>query len=178
MGAVGTIAGDVTVNSDASFTMEGGYLTGSIVNNSGTVAIRGGYFAHNPTDYVASGYTAINLFADTNHYGDENFVEGCPYAVYVNGSTSSYSARASNITYGETVVPTLNNPNNVTVTYSYTVNDQTYDALPTNAGTYTVKAIFSAFIDGANKTYYPQTEKSFTVKIGKYILAASNVSWT
>ena len=178
VGAVGTIAGDVTVNSDASFTMEGGYLTGSIVNNSGTVAIRGGYFAHNPTDYVASGYTAINLSADTNHYGDENFVEGCPYAVYVNGSTSSYSARASNITYGETVVPTLNNPNNVTVTYSYTVNDQTYDALPTNAGTYTVKAIFSAFIDGANKTYYPQTEKSFTVKIGKYILAASNVSWT
>lgn len=49
--------------------------------------------------------------------------------------------------------------------------------LPSAAGTYTVTAAFAVYIDGANKTRYPQGTAAFTVEIARAVYDMSTVSF-
>ena len=142
----------------STFHMSGGYMENEAnsqdkISGSGTISVTGGYFASSPSsNFLADGHTAVNLSADTDHYGDTGYKDGYPYAVYQNGDTSGYSVSKVNTTYGLTYTPAVSGTT-ATPSYSYTVDGATHNGLPSNAGIYTVTAAFDSSIDGASKTY-------------------------
>ena len=215
----GTIAGNsaeygggVYVTIRVTFTMRGGYFGSNSIHVAylGTVSITGGYFASDPASYASADYinslthTVVKL-ADDNHYGDEDYVQGYPYAVYklVAIGNAVYHTNGTNRDYNrQPLVCDENGDFYITATYadesevphgliaiSYKLvggmGDYTTTA-PTNAGTYYIGVNISAVADGTNKVYYAGAQivddNYFTFTINKIQVAvpvaASGLEYT
>ena len=168
---------------DGTFEMSSGYFgANTIYRYGGTVYITGGYFASDPASYVSEGYingsthTVVQL-SDENHYGDEDYLQGYPYAVYLSGQTPDYAVEDVNATYGTNYTPNVsNNIHNAGITYSYISGEQTVSGRPSAVGKYTVTAAFAATVvtdDDGTKTYYPSDTETFTVTISPVITTTS-----
>ena len=176
--------GGVYVISSSTFNMSGGYFGSNSIykTNSGTVNIYGGYFASDPASYVSEGYingsthTVVQL-SDENHYGDEDYLQGYPYAVYLSGQTPDYAVEDVNATYGTNYTPNVsNNIHNAGITYSYISGEQMVSELPSVVGQHNVTAAFAATVvtdDDGTKTYYPSDTETFTVTISPVITTTS-----
>ena len=148
----GTISSDRTFigsgvhvnDSKGTFTMNGGYLCEDIENN-GTVSISGGYFAQEPTAYLAENCAAHDISALGGAAFDSDYKDGFPYVVYTNGTEITASAN-DNIVYDGSPVAagtdfTVTGADGVEFTYLYKMADDEFiSGLPTNAGEYTVSA--------------------------------------
>ena len=168
---------------DGTFEMSSGYFgANTIYRYGGTVYITGGYFASDPASYVSEGYingsthTVVQL-SDENHYGDEDYLQGYPYAVYLSGQTPDYAVEDVNATYGTNYTPNVsNNIHNAGITYSYISGEQTVSELPSVVGQHNVTAAFAATVvtdDDGTKTYYPSDTETFTVTISPVITTTS-----
>ncbi|OUP11022.1 S-layer homology domain-containing protein [Collinsella sp. An2] len=170
----GTIgSGTVYIAGSKTLNISDGYIGSSFDDTSDTANITGGYFANGDATAntvagraVASGCTAVDI-SQGNHYGDTDYQNGYPYAVYTTGSTSGYGVASVTVTYGTSYTPIVSgNTHNVEVSYSYKdSNEEAVNDTPSAVGTYTGTATFAAYIDGANKIYYPETDVSFIVTI-------------
>ena len=162
-----TVGGGVYVNG-GEVTISGGYLGGTIAKNMGSISIEGGYFSAKFHDsYLADGCTFVMLTEDS---GDENYKEGFPYAVYKSGDEAvggyALSVKGS-LVYDEEALTAddfaVTVPEGYTGTPSWQYKEQGgsdwADGFPTDAGEYTVKAIFPADADHAGAV----VEVSFTV---------------
>ena len=190
----GTIADNTAPNgsgvilSYSTFTISGGYFgTNSIAGD--TANIIGGYFAGSPQAYADAGYFnsathTVMTLSEEEHYGDENFVAGYPYAVY--GAPSGYDIEDMETTYGTAYVPaTTYEVQNSAVTYSWEEISGEGDSagekgtgLPQDAGVYTVTANFTENIDVVNKVCFPQGTAEFTVTVEKADYDMSGISFS
>ena len=170
----GTIRGNTATSSGGGVyvnggevTISGGYLGGTIAKNKGSISIEGGYFEKDPQAYLAGGYTVVMLTEDS---GDENYKEGFPYAVYKSGDEAAGGYALSvkgSLVYDEEALTAedfaVTVPEGYTGTPSWQYKEQGgsdwADGFPTDAGEYTVKAIFPADADHAGAV----VEVSFTV---------------
>lgn len=148
----GTISGNVAASgggvyvNGGTFTMNGGYLDGTI--DGSTVSISGGYFSEAPdAAHLAEGRGAYDISALGGVLFDFDYIEGYPYAVYAKGTTQITASANDDLVYeGSPVVAgvdfTVEGADGVTLTYSYkTEDDDGFIAgLPTNAGDYTLFA--------------------------------------
>ena len=189
----GTIADNTAPNgsgvilSYSTFTISGGYFgTNSIAGD--TANIIGGYFAGSPQAYADAGYFnsathTVMTLSEEEHYGDEGFVAGYPYAVY--GAPSGYYIEDVKTTYGTAYVPaTTYEVQNSAVTYSWEEISGEGDSagekgtgLPQDAGVYTVTANFAEDIDVVNKVCFPQGTAEFTVTVEKADYDMSGISF-
>ena len=161
----------------AKFYMTGGYLGKNSIYVSPSIAeytkFSGGYFADEDMaeTYLETGYTVVDISADTDHYGDNDFQSGYPYAVYQAGTTN-YGVNDVTTTYGTAFTPTVTgNDHNAAVSFAYLDSNQSpVTDTPTAIGSYTGTASFAAKLvvgtDGT-KTFYPADTKTFTVEITK-----------
>ena len=176
--------GGIYVGDGVGFCMEGGYLGANPIEGEMTsVFISGGYFADDPAAYAAAGavdgakYTIVAL-SDDNHYGDDDYDGGYPYAVYGSGDVSGYAVADVETIYGRAYTPVVSGTaGDVDISYSYASDGIVRQGLPSAAGTYTVTAAFAVYIDGANKTRYPQGTAAFTVEIARAVYDMSTVSF-
>lgn len=209
----------VFVYNESTFNMKGGYFGNNTIevftisglsDYDGHVYITGGYFASDPASYASADYinslthTVVKL-ADDNHYGDEDYVQGYPYAVYklVAIGNAVYHTNGTNRDYNrQPLVCDENGDFYITATYadesevphgliaiSYKLvggmGDYTTTA-PTNAGTYYIGVNISAVADGTNKVYYAGAQivddNYFTFTINKIQVAvpvaASGLEYT
>lgn len=111
--------------------------------------------------------------------GDENYSEKFPYAVYQIGSGENVSFDVSGasaaydgvqIAAGEDFALTAESGGTTIavdeIAYSYSSDGATFtDGLPSNAGTYIVKASVSGIIDAENHIFYEGAEYTFAYQI-------------
>ena len=148
-----------------TFNMTGGYLDGIVkrLYSEATVSIAGGYLSSSTLSdvsrFIAGGYTAVDI--SKSNLGDAGYIEGFPYAVYVEGDTSKYAIEDVNVTYGTPYALNVTNPDNIPYSVSY-------QSLPTTA---TVRqlcnATFAEYLNLATRTYYSARNVYFDVTIAK-----------
>ena len=170
----GTISGNTAPSSNGAylnaatntFNMTGGYLDGIVkrLYSEATVSISGGYFSSSArsavSGYIAGGYTSVDI-SKSNHLGDAGYIEGFPYAVYVEGDTSKYAIEDVNVTYGTPYALNVTNPDNIPYSISY-------QSLPTTATVrQSCNATFAEYLNLATRTYYSARNVYFDVKIAK-----------
>ena len=189
--------------SAVSIAVSGGKISGDISfviieGITNTIEITSGYYAEG-VEYgeengntvsgfsVAEGYAVVLL--DENS-GDENYSAEFPYAVYRIGSGGEVSFDVSGvstsfdggqITAGEDFVLSATSggtPIGVSeIAYSYSTDGASFvEGLPSDAGTYTVKASVSGIIDAQNKVYYEGAEYTFAYEITPVQLTVAGVT--
>ncbi|HIZ72696.1 MAG TPA: hypothetical protein H9964_03860 [Candidatus Gallimonas intestinavium] len=182
-------------------TVSGGKISGDISfieHEANNVSITSGYFAEG-VEYgvedgntvsgfsVAEGYAVVLL--DENS-GDENYSAEFPYAVYrigsggdvefvVNGASAIFDG--GQITAGGDFVLTATSGGTPIavdeIAYSYSTDGTSFtEGLPSDAGTYTVKASVSGIIDAQNKVYYEGAEYTFAYEITPVQLTVAGVT--
>ena len=173
-------------------TVSGGKISGDISfiiieGAANTIEITSGYFAEG-VEYGEKNGNTVNGFSVADGYavvlldensGDENYSEKFPYAVYQIGSGEKVSFDVSvagaaydggQIAAGEDFVLTaVSGGTTITVdeiAYSYSTDGAFFtDGLPSDAGTYTVKASVSGIIDAQNQMFYEGAEYTFAYEI-------------
>mgnify|MGYP001851528227 CR=1 FL=1 len=175
----GTITGNSATDNgggvylENSLIIKGGYFGENSIYDSGNVEIIGGYFERESTakPYITTEYALVDLSKDKNHYGDTEYLDAYPYAVYKNGDTSGYTVENVETTYGKSYTPSISgNDHDAEVTYSYVDNGKIVSGIPANVGKYEVTASFAAKLAveaDSTKTYYAPATKKFTVTIKK-----------
>ena len=167
---VATYGNEIYVDTNAILNIDYGYFEkDDIYNNGGIINITGGYFADANllSEYIPTGYKLV--YTDESN-GDNDFVQGYNYAVYLVVETQNYQVSAADITYGNVIEPIVEgNTFEVQVTYSYTINNQEIEGLPSDAGSYKINAKFDEYVDGKNKVYYSPITVQFEVDIEKAI---------
>lgn len=182
-------------------TVSGGKISGDISfieHEANNVSITSGYFAEG-VEYgvedgntvsgfsVADGYAVVLL--DENS-GDENYSAEFPYAVYRIGSGGEVSFDVSGVSAsfdggqiaagGDFVLTATSDGTPIGVdeiAYSYSTDGTSFtEGLPSDAGTYTVKASVSGIVDAQNKVYYEGAEYTFAYKITPVQLTVAGVT--
>lgn len=106
--------------------------------------IRGGYFEQQPEANLSADAIVIEL---DSAFGDPNYTEAYPYAVYIKGGDISATVNGTPAADGAAIEAgtdfTLNGvADGATVSYSYKSGENAYVAgLPSEAGTYTVRVV-------------------------------------
>lgn len=159
--------GGNSLSNRGTVDMTGGYISGSIQAFSNTLYLSGGYLDIRPNEaWIADGHTVMQIDAQ---FGDSDYCEGFPWAVYTFDETPLTVTTNGNITYdgkpaaqGEDF--TLTGSDKLEFYYSYTVEggEDKFIGLPANVGTYTVNVV--GFND-ITKTCCSPT--SFTLVINK-----------
>ena len=159
--------GGNSLSNRGTVDMTGGYISGSIQAFSNTLYLSGGYLDIRPNEaWIADGHTVMQIDAQ---FGDSDYCEGFPWAVYTFDETSMTATVADNITYdGEPVAQgedfTLTGTDGLKFNYTYTSegSEDKFIGLPVNVGTYSVNVV--GFND-ITKTCCSPT--SFTIVINK-----------
>lgn len=159
--------GGNSLSNRGTVDMTGGYISGSIQAFSNTLYLSGGYFDNQPNEaWIADGHTVMQIDAQ---FGDSDYREGFPWAVYTFDETPLTVTTNGDITYdgkpaaqGEDF--TLTGSDKLEFYYSYTVegSEDKFIGLPVNVGTYSVNVV--GFND-ITKTCCSPT--SFTLVINK-----------
>ncbi len=159
--------GGNSLSNRGTVDMTGGYISGSIQAFSNTLYLSGGYLDIRPNEaWIADGHTVMQIDAQ---FGDSDYCEGFPWAVYTFDETPLTVTTNGDITYdgkpaaqGEDF--TLTGSDKLEFYYSYTVEggEDKFIGLPANVGTYTVNVV--GFND-ITKTCCSPT--SFTLVINK-----------
>lgn len=159
--------GGNSLSNRGTVDMTGGYISGSIQAFSNTLYLSGGYLDIRPNEaWIADGHTVMQIDAQ---FGDSDYCEGFPWAVYTFDETPLTVTTNGNITYdgkpaaqGEDF--TLTGSDKLEFYYSYTVEggEDKFIGLPANVGTYSVNVV--GFND-ITKTCCSPT--SFTLVINK-----------
>lgn len=159
--------GGNSLSNRGTVDMTGGYISGSIQAFSNTLYLSGGYLDIQPNEaWIADGHTVMQIDAQ---FGDSDYREGFPWAVYTFDETPLTVTTNGDITYdgkpaaqGEDF--TLTGSDKLEFYYSYTVEggEDKFIGLPANVGTYTVNVV--GFND-ITKTCCSPT--SFTLVINK-----------
>lgn len=173
-------------------TISGGKISGDISfiiieGAANTIEVTSGYFAEG-VEYGEENGNTVNGFSVADGYavvlldgnsGDENYSEKFPYAVYQIGSGENVSFDVSGasaaydggqIAAGEDFVLKAESGGTTIavdeIAYSYSSDGATFtDGLPSNAGTYIVKASVSGIIDAENHIFYEGAEYTFAYQI-------------
>ena len=179
----------VYVHRDGTFILNDGYFQGKCgrERSTDTLTINGGYFAvGDPEKNTVEGITLAGGKAVTEIYdgfGDENFKEEFPFAVYNVGETVlDLSANPQNPVYdGETLTENVDfylsahykwgvEKINADIEYSYASADGVFvSGLPSDAGEYTLKATVKRYVDPVKKIYCPDAEKIAVIKVEKAV---------
>lgn len=159
--------GGNSLSNRGTVNMTGGYISGSIQAFSNTLYLSGGYLDIRPNEaWIADGHTVMQIDAQ---FGDSDYCEGFPWAVYTFDETPLTVTTNGDITYdgkpaaqGEDF--TLTGSDKLEFYYSYTVEggEDKFIGLPANVGTYSVNVV--GFND-ITKTCCSPT--SFTLVINK-----------
>lgn len=159
--------GGNSLSNRGTVDMTGGYISGSIQAFSNTLYLSGGYLDIRPNEaWIADGHTVMQIDAQ---FGDSDYCEGFPWAVYTFDETPLTVTTNGNITYdgkpaaqGEDF--TLTGSDKLEFYYSYTAEggEDKFIGLPANVGTYSVNVV--GFND-ITKTCCSPT--SFTLVINK-----------
>lgn len=94
--------GGNSLSNRGTVDMTGGYISGSIQAFSNTLYLSDGYLDIQPNEaWITDGHTVMQIDAQ---FGDSDYREGFPWAVYTLDETSMTATVADNITYdGEPV---------------------------------------------------------------------------
>lgn len=159
--------GGNSLSNRGTVDMTGGYISGSIQAFSNTLYLSGGYLDIRPNEaWIADGHTVMQIDAQ---FGDSDYREGFPWAVYTFDETPLTVTTNGNITYdgkpaaqGEDF--TLTGSDKLEFYYSYTVEggEDKFIGLPANVGTYSVNVVG---FNNITKTCCSPT--SFTLVINK-----------
>ncbi len=159
--------GGNSLSNRGTVDMTGGYISGSIQAFSNTLYLSGGYLDIQPNEaWITDGHTVMQIDA---LFGDSDYREGFPWAVYTFDETPLTVTTNGDITYdgkpaaqGEDF--TLTGSDKLEFYYSYTVegSEDKFIGLPANVGTYSVNVV--GFND-ITKTCCSPT--SFTLVINK-----------